>query len=219
MSAPLIIDCMQGSPAWCAARAGRLTGSVASAILATLKTGGEPAARRDLRTQLALERITGGPIAEDSYTNADMARGTALEPAARAAYEQRSGALVRQVGFLQHPELLAGCSPDGLIDEDGLLEIKCPRPANHLRLVRAGTVVPSEHLPQITHNLWIAGADWCDYVSYCPLFPAPLDLIVIRVLASSLDLAAYELAARLFLGEVDAEVAAINRLLTERRDQ
>lgn len=218
MSAPLIIDCMQGSPAWCAARAGRLTGSVASAILATLKTGGEPAARRDLRTQLALERITGGPIAEDSYTNADMARGTALEPAARAAYEQRSGALVRQVGFLQHPELLAGCSPDGLIDDDGLLEIKCPRPANHLRLIRAGTV-PSEHLAQITHNLWIAGADWCDYVSYCPLFPAPLDLIVIRVLASSLDLAAYELAARLFLGEVDAEVAAINRLLTERRDQ
>lgn len=213
MSAPFVVMTDdQRTDDWRKARVGRLTGTDAADILATLKSGGEPAARRDLRVAMAVERLT-GQSQESGFVSADMQRGTDMEPEAVTAYELRTDSLVAPVGFLAHPELLAGCSPDGQIGGfTGIVEIKCPKSATHLGYLKAGKV-PSDYLPQITHNLWITGALWCDFVSYDDRFPEQLRLFVRRVHRSDVDIAAYELAARLFLTEVEREVAAINALV------
>lgn len=203
-----IIDAPQRSAEWFAARLGRVTGSRAADVLATIKSG-EAADRRNYRVELVLERLTGQPADADGFTTADMQRGIELEPEARAAYEAQTGLLVTQTGFLAHRELQAGCSLDGHVgDFEGLVEIKCPRSANHLDALRAGGV-PAKYLPQITHNLWVTGAQWCDFVSYDPRFPEPLRLHIARVTREDVDIAAYEGKVRAFLAEVDAEVLAV----------
>ena len=208
MRAFTIIEAEQRSAAWFAARAGRLTGSVASEIGATLKNGGEPAGRRDLRTRLALERLVGRSL-EDDYQNADMKRGIELEPEALGAYEVATGNLVQPTGFLAHTELQIGCSLDGHIgDFDGILELKAPRPANHLKYVRSG-VLPSEHRYQIVHNLLVTGATWAEFCSYSPDFPESLRLFRVRVERRDDEMAAYELLARQFLAEVEREYSEI----------
>src|SRR6185295_6009416 len=106
-----VVDAPQRSPEWFAARLGRLTGSRAGDMMATIKSG-EAASRRDLRLQLVLERLT-GTVQDDGYVSADMRRGIAREPAALAAYEVATGHLVQTTGFLQHDTLPAGCSLDG----------------------------------------------------------------------------------------------------------
>jgi hypothetical protein len=210
----VIHDCAQRSPEWFAARAGRLTGSCANDITGRLKNGDENAARRDLRTKLALERLTGQSL-EDDYINGDMRRGIELEPDALAAYEAFSGNLVTPTGFLAHTDLLIGCSLDGHIgDFDGLVELKAPRPANHLKYLKGG-VLPPEYRYQVTHNLYVTGARWADFVSFCPAFPEPLRLFVVRVQATEKELASYELLLRMFLKEVDEEFAAIQRLASQ----
>lgn len=200
-----IVDVPQRSPEWFAARLGRLTGSVAAdAMAGPLKSGGEPASRRDLRMRLVLERLTGRSL-EDDYVNADMKRGIALEPDALAAYEAETGNLIQPTGFLMHTDLMIGCSLDGHIsDFTGLLELKCPRPANHLRYVRAG-VLPAEHRWQIVHNLFVTGAAWADFCSFAPDFPEPLRVFRLRVQRNDAEIASYELMARQFLAEVQKE--------------
>lgn len=209
-----VIEAEQRSAAWFAARAGRLTGSVAKHLGAMNKDKSEPAARRDLRTRLALERMVGRPLEEDDFENADMRRGRELEPEALAAYEAATGHLVQQTGFLSHLTLPLGCSLDGHIgDFDGLLELKAPRPANHLKYVRAG-VLPAEHRWQIVHNLYITGARWADFCSYAPDFPENLRLFRVRVPRDEAEIASYGLLAKLFLDEVQKEYDEIVRLST-----
>jgi putative phage-type endonuclease len=201
-----VIDCEQRSAEWFAARAGRLTGSSAADIADVLKSGKEPAARRDLRMRLALERIVKRSL-EDDYLNADMKRGIELEPDALGAYEAQTGDIVQRTGFLlmADRELPIGCSLDGHVgDFDVIVELKCPRPANHWKYLKAG-VLPAEHRFQIIHNLLVSGAQAADFCSFSPYFPDPLRLFRVRVERASVDLAAYELLARQFLREVDAE--------------
>ncbi|MBP8273650.1 MAG: YqaJ viral recombinase family protein [Acidobacteria bacterium] len=210
-----IHEAPQGTPEWLAARVGRATASRAKDILATIKTG-EAAARRDYRIQLVCERLTGAGQ-DDVFVNADMERGTALEPEARRAYEAQTGQWVDQVGFLAHADLMAGASPDGVIgDYEGLVEIKCPRPANHLRYLkglphRLASVgeAPKEHAAQITHLLWLTGAAWLDFVSYCPALPDHLALVVRRVDRDEAIIDDYDAKVRAFLAEVDNELAAL----------
>jgi putative phage-type endonuclease len=204
----ILLPCEQRSTDWHTARLGMLTGSRAAAAFTPLKSGGESAARRNLRLQLVLERIT-GQSQDGDYVSADMQRGIDLEPDACAAYEALTGTLVTPVGFVAHDTLAAGCSPDGLTD-DGLIEIKCPKAATHLDYVRGG--LPAEYRWQITHGLWLTGAAWADFVSYHPAFPSALQLQVTRLYARDLDLAAYELAVRLFLTEVERELAQLQAL-------
>lgn len=206
-----IIDCEQRTPEWFAARAGILTGSRAADMLAKIKTG-EAAARRDLRTQLALEIVTGRTLDGDGFVSKEMQRGIDLEPAALAMYEALSGNVVRKTGFILHDELAIGCSLDGDVGGfKGILELKCPKPATHLAYLKAGTM-PTEYLPQVTHNLWTTGADWCDFVSFDDRFPDDLQMFLVRVYAKDLDLTAHAKTAQAFLGEVQAEVAVINGL-------
>lgn len=199
-----IVDCEQRTREWFAARCGRLTGSHAGDMYAKLKNGDEAAARRDLRTKLALERLTGQPL-EDDYLNADMRRGIDLEPEAIAAYEAQSANLVQRTGFLSCTEQPIGCSLDGHVGSfEGIIELKCPRPANHLKYLRAGCL-PVEHRPQIVHNLFVTGAQWCDFGSYCPVFPFGLHLFIVRVPRVEHEIKSYELTIRQFLAEVTDE--------------
>jgi putative phage-type endonuclease len=203
-----VIDAPQRSQEWFAARLGRLTASNAKHITSTLKSGGEPAARRDLRMQLVCERLTGQPQ-DDVFVNEDMQRGIDLEPAAFAAYEATSGTLVSRVGFLADSELMAGASPDGVVNDfAGLLEIKCPRPANHVGYLRAGGI-PAGHRAQLLHQMWLTGAGWLDFVSYCPALPASMQVYIARLVREDDEIAAHEAAVRKFLAEVDTEEAAL----------
>lgn len=207
----------QRTPAWFQARLGRVTGSRAKDMLATVAKG-EAAARRDYRTQLVLERLT-GLSQEDGYINPVMQRGIDCEPAALAAYEALTGLLARPSGFVSHPVLLTGCSVDGVIGDplEGILELKCPKSATHLKYLRQPLEVPPEHLAQITHNLWVTGATWCDFLSFDDRFPPELQTVLIRVQATDLDLSAHEEAVVAFLADVDAEYQTVLALQESRR--
>jgi hypothetical protein len=207
-----ILTTDQRSPAWIAARLGRLTGSRAADMMATVKSG-DAAGRRNLRVQLVLERLT-GVSQENGYVSRDMERGLDLEPVARAAYEAVTAHLVQPVGFVAHDDLPVGCSLDGQVEDfAGILEVKCRRSANHLAFLKTGTV-PTDALWQVRHNLWISGAMWADYVSFDDRFPERLRLKIARVHVADVDLVAYELAVRLFLDEVDRELEAVAALCT-----
>jgi hypothetical protein len=208
-----VIDAPQRSESWFAARLGRATGSRAADILATIKSG-EAAARRDYRTQLVVERLT-GHLQEDGFVSPAMQRGVELEPAAFAAYEALTGTVAERTGFLRHDALMAGCSLDGHVgDFEGIVEFKAPKSATHLRYLRAG-VAPAEHMPQILHNLLISGAQWCDFMSYDDRFKdSPLQTFLVRVPRVQREIDAYELLLRQFLAEVDAEVEAVSNLMT-----
>jgi predicted phage-related endonuclease len=206
-----ILTTEQRTDAWRQARLGRLTASRACDMLAATKTGGEAAARRDLRLELVVERLTGRAL-EDGYVSKDMQRGIDKEADAVAAYEAATGELVHPVGFLAHPTLMAGASPDGEIGGyTGLLEVKCPKAATHLATLRSRQV-PKDYLAQIQHAIWITGAQWCDFVSFDDRFPPALQLFVIRIKQTDVDLKAYELLARLFLAEVDRDYDAVAHL-------
>lgn len=205
-----IINADQRSPEWFAARAGRLTGSRAADMLATIKSG-EAAARRDYRMQLVCERLTGQPQ-EDGFVNAAMQRGIDLEPMAFAAYEAVTGNVAVRTGFLSHVAHLAGCSLDGHVDNfAGIVELKCPKSSTHLKYLRDGSI-PRDYLPQITHNLWISGAEWCDFLSFDDRFPSELQVFYTRVLAVDLDMSAYEKSALAFLAEVETETNALKTM-------
>ena len=212
MTHPLftIIDAPQRSPEWFAARAGRLTGSRACDAIDFLKTGtkGESAKRRDYRYQLMAERLSGLPEMDD-YVSDAMQRGIDKEQEARDAYTAITGRTVAVTGFLSLDALMAGCSLDGHIGGFmGIVEIKCPKTATHCKYLRTGGV-PKEHLPQITHNLWITGAEWCDFVSFDDRLPDKYRTFIHRVKREDVDIFSYEKLALQFLEEVDREVASM----------
>ena len=203
----VLLPCAQRSEAWRQARCGVVTATAAAAVMARGRSGGEAAARAALRTRLVVERLTGRPIDDTRVVTADMARGIQLEPQARVRYAAATGQAVRTVGFVRRTDLAAGCSPDGLVGEDGGVEIKCPRSTTHWRYVRAGGT-PPDYRWQIVHSLVVTGARWWEFVSYDPRFPEDMQLVVWRVSAAAAPLAAYERELRRFLAEVDRAVEA-----------
>lgn len=200
----------QRSEEWFAARLGKLTGSRAADMTATIKSG-EAAARRNLRVQLVLERLT-GKSQERNFTSQAMQDGIDREADAYAYYEALTGEMLTRTGFLCHVELATGCSLDGHCgDFESLIEIKCPTPAVHLEYVHNGQV-PSDYLKQVTHALWLTGAATCDWMSFHPDFPEPLKAKIVRVRREDVDLAAYETAALAFLAEVQRDYDAVRTL-------
>lgn len=190
----------QGTPEWLVERAGHATASRAADILARIKVG-EASVRRKYRIQLVTERLTGIPV--QGYTNAAMLWGTQTEPEAREAYEMQTGELVDQVGFIRHPQVMwCGASPDGCLQTDGLLELKCPESTTHLEWMDAERV-PPEHIPQIMFQLWVTGRQWCDFVSYDPRFPQRLRLFIVRVKRDEKYIESLAAEVCNFLAEVD----------------
>ena len=205
-----VIHADQRSAEWFTARLGKLTGSRAADMLATIKSG-EAAARRNLRVQLVLERLT-GRSQENGFVSPAMQQGIDREADAAALYEGLTGRLLSTSGFLQHDTLAAGCSLDGHVgDYEGIIEIKAPLAATHFEYLRTG-LVPDIYRKQIVHGLWISGAWWCDWLSYQPEFPEPIQVKLVRVERNKDEIAAYETKARAFLAEVDQELAALATL-------
>ena len=200
-----IINAEQRSPEWFAARCGIATASNFAKVLATIKSG-ESAERRNYRIKLALERIT--RTVEEGYQNEAMRTGIEREPQARIAYEAITGHMADEVGFCLHDELECGASPDGLIDEHGGLEIKCPTPGKHFEYLRASGE-PPEYTAQIQGCMWVTGRKWWDFVSYCPDFPDNASLIVRRVHRDDEYISNLENKVAAFMDEVRADVDTI----------
>ena len=199
-----VVDAPQRSPAGFAARLGKLTGSRA----ATMLSHGQ--GRAALRRQLALERVTGRSHAP-TFTSPAMLTGTQREPAAIDWYEALTGTFVTVTGFLASRAHQAGVSLDGHVgDVEGLLEVKCPQVLTHADYFAAGTL-PAAHRKQVIHALWVTGAHWCDWLSFNPEFPPAQRAMLVRVERDAREIASYALAAALFLREVEAEVAGLER--------
>lgn len=206
----VVINAEQRSPEWFQARCGRLTGSVAGKMLATIKSG-EAADRRNLRLKLVLEQITGKPQ-ESDFISPAMQAGIDREPLAFAAYEALTGDMTARSGFLAHTTLMAGCSLDGHLGNfDKLLSIKCRQPAAHYDFLKSGKI-PGDALAQMRHELFVTGATAHDYFSWNPDFPDTLQARVVTLLAKDADLGEYEAAALRFLEEVTTEVNALRTL-------
>lgn len=200
----------QGTAAWLAERAGHATASRFKDILAQIRSG-EAASRRNYRVQLITERLTGIPA--NGYTNAAMQWGVDNEPFARMAYEAATGAVVEETGFLKHPSIpWCGASPDGLIDADGGIEIKCPFESSvHVETLIAQRM-PPDHLAQVQGCLWVSGRRWWDFISYDPRMPAHLRLFVQRIQRDDVYIQRLAKEVADFLAEVEVYLTKLSQL-------
>ena len=200
----------QRSDEWFAARCGKATGSRIADIVAKTKSG-YSASRANYMAQLVVERMT-GKVAE-SFSNAAMDWGTEQEPYARAAYEAHSGVLVDEVGMVDHPTVaMSGASPDGLVGEDGLVEIKCPTTATHIETLME-KAAPKKYIDQMQWQMACTGRKWCDFVSFDPRMPQGLQLFVKRVERDDEYIAELESEVAAFLQEVSDKVEKLKSLM------
>jgi len=193
----------QGTKEWHQLRLGKVTASRVADILAKTKTG-PSASRQNYLIELALQRTTG--IIQESYSNAAMEWGTQTEPQARVAYEVRTNNFVDQVAFIDHPNIdWFGCSPDGLVSDRGLVEIKCPNSTTHWEYFKYNRP-PTKYVIQMQAQLAVTGRDWCDFVSFDPRMPDSSQLLVVRVDRDEAFIAEMEAEIKQFLSEVEVEV-------------
>lgn len=207
-----VVDCEQRSLEWTHARLGRLCGSRANDMLAEGRTKGqESKSRRNLRVQLALERIVGRSM-ERQFTTYAMQDGTEREPDAAMLYEVTTGNLLQTSGYLAMNDVMAGVSLDGYVgDFEGVVEIKSPIHATHLEYLKSGRV-PLDYYRQCLHALYVTGAKWCDWFSYQPDFPEGLRLKLVRIERNDAEIADYESKVRIFLEEVAREEQSIRTM-------
>ncbi len=199
----------QQSAEWFAAKAGKVSASRLADVMAKIKTG-EAATRRNYKTEIVCERLTG--FKTESFTTKAMTDGIEREPIARALFESRFGVIVDEVGFIDHPTIPnSGASPDGLIGSDGLLEIKCPNRATHLEYFLDG-VPPAKYIPQMMWQMASTGRKWCDFASYSPDFPEHLQLFVVRLHRDDDKIREMESEVMKFLSEVE-------EILTKLKDK
>lgn len=193
----------QRTDGWLQERCGCATASRFADVMAKIKTG-EAATRRKYRIQIVTERLTGRPT--PGYQNAAMMWGVQTEPEARMAYEAERGVIVHETGFIKHPVIVfCGASPDGIIGDDGMLELKCPESTTHLEWMESGKV-PPEHVPQIQGQMACTGRKWVDFASYDPRFPEGLQLFIVRVPRDDAYIKELEAGVMGFLSEVDAMI-------------
>jgi putative phage-type endonuclease len=196
----------QRTEEWFAARLGKVTASKVSAVLAKK----DSATRADYLTDLVLERLTNKQ--QEFYQNDAMQWGTDTEPQARMAYEAFKGVLVDEMGFIDHPSIqYFGCSPDGLVEEDGLVEIKCPNSKTHLSTLLNGKI-PTKYIPQVQTQMAVMNRQWCDFVSFDPRLPEDLQLFVVRVNRDDEYIAKLEEEVVAFLDEVNETVTKLKGL-------
>lgn len=200
----------QGSDAWRAARLGHVSASSVADVMSKGKTeGSESDTRKSYRMKIVAQRLTGD--SGDTYTNAAMEWGTEQEPFARMAYEAARNVMVDKTGFWLHPTIpWVGVSPDGLVGDDGLVEIKCPNTTTHLEWVFSGKA-PAKHMKQIQCQLWVMGRQWCDFVSYDPRLPQRNRLFIVRVPRDEKMIAQMEADVVKFLAEVDEMIQLLNK--------
>jgi putative phage-type endonuclease len=196
----------QGTEEWFTIRIGKVTASRVADVIAKTKTG-YSATRDNYMAQLVCERLTGQK--SESFSNAAMQHGTDTEPLARAAYEAFQDILVDEVGFVPHPSIImAGASPDGLVSDDGLLEIKCPNTATHIETLLSQSV-PGKYNTQMQFQMACTGRQWCDFVSFDNRLPNELQLFVKRVPRDNDFIKQMEDEVVKFLNELDIKIAQL----------
>lgn len=202
-----VVNCEQNSAEWLAARCGSLGASSIADMVAKTRTGWG-ASRFNLAAKLVCERLTGTP--QESYTNAAMQWGHDTEPQARAMYEFMRDVAVQQVGLVLHPSISKShASPDGLVGDDGLIEIKCPNTATHIETLLSEDV-EGKYVKQMQWQMACCGRAWCDFVSFDPRLPAEMQMFVQRVPRDDEFIAELEREARLFLAEIDKTIATLS---------
>jgi len=175
-------DIVQGSDAWHELRLGKITASNLNHVLAVGRKGGESLTRIKYKNDLIRERLTHKYV--EGYTNASMERGNALEPLARASYEVKFNVFVDQIAFVDHPYIFqTGCSPDGIIGDDGLLELKVPNPSNHIAsFLDDGRELRQKYYAQTQWQMaCMPERKWVDLVSFDPDLDIDLQLFVIKI--------------------------------------
>lgn len=193
----------QGTPEWLAERAGKVTASQIVNVIMSPTTAGY----QNYMAQLICEQLTGEPV--ETFKSAAMEHGSDTEPQARAFYELETGFDVTEAGFIPHPTLaMSGASSDGLIGQDGLVEIKCPQQAKHIKNLMGGKIDRNYAL-QMQWQMQCIGRDWCDFVSFNGSFPDHLKLHITRVDRDAEVCEEITAAVTKFLAEMENRLRAL----------
>lgn len=195
----------QGVRDWYYERTGMITASRFKDVMAFGKQGQSLQARENYLAEIVVERLTEEPLSTpDNYA---MQWGRDMEPYARTAYEVKTGSVVIETDFVRLNDH-CGASPDGLINDDGLLEIKCPvNSIIHIRTITDG--MPKDHIAQVQGQIWVTDRQWCDFVSYDSRMPENLRIYVERVERDDKFITELAAAVEQFNGEVDATIDAL----------
>ncbi|HBB7069678.1 TPA: YqaJ viral recombinase family protein [Salmonella enterica subsp. enterica serovar Napoli] len=197
----------QRSPEWFAARCGKVTASRLYDVMARAKSG-YAASRQNYMAELICQRLTGK--LEEGFTNAAMMRGTELEPVAREMYALNEfDAVISEVGLIDHPTIAGfAASPDGIVNDDGLIEIKCPNTWTHLQTLKTGTP-KRQYLLQMHAQMMCTGRKWCDFVSFDDRLPPELAYFKTRINFDEVLAAEIEQEVVKFLAELETEIQNI----------
>lgn len=199
----------QGTEEWKQARCGRVTASRVHDIVAVTRSGGYTSGRKNYLAELVCERLTGRPA--PSYQSAAMAYGTETEPEARFAYALAKGVEIEEVGFIPHPAIaMAGCSPDGLVGKDGLVEIKCPNTATMIEVLLGAKIDPA-YYNQVQFQLCCTGRQWADLVTYDKRLPTGMQMHIARIERDDDLIAGIETEVVQFLIDLEATVGLLRK--------
>ena len=208
-------DIVQGSDEWFAARRGKVTASRVADLMARTKTGFSTS-RENYKAELVLEIMTGQTI--PNFTSDAMRWGTEKEPEARAKYAETTFEPITEIGFVDHPDILgAGCSPDGLVGDDGLIEIKCPNTSTFIEIL-LNDKVPQKWQTQIQMQLDCTGRQWCDFVCYDPRMPEGAQIYIKRVERDDMFIATMREMIQTFIKEVNETVDKIKNKIQEKQN-
>ena len=198
------MNILQRSDDWYSERCGKVTASRVKDLNAKPSKG---KALNALGLTILAERLTG--VQKETPTNFAMQWGIDNEPHAIAAYENETGFFVNGTGLIDHPFIeMFGASPDGLVGENGQIEVKCPDTTTHLNTLLTKQI-PDEYIPQITCQLACTRREWCDFVSYDPRLEPELQIIIIRVFAKDLNIESLERDVRAFNRTIEEAKASL----------
>lgn len=196
---------MQGTEEWFAKRLGKVTASRIGDVMAKGRSGAPSATRKNYMAQLVAERLTG--VTAEGFTSPAIERGKEMEAEARLAYEIITGVQVAEIDFVEHPQIsFSGASPDGLVGDDGLIEIKCPNTATHIDTLR-GATISKAYRDQMQWQMACTGRRWCDFTSYDPRMPESMQLHVQCIYRDDEYIDEIESEVKAFLSEMDTMIA------------
>lgn len=204
VSKPTIHTMPQGSDEWFQVKLGKVSASHMHEVMANGKGGASSVTRKKYMYKLAAERLTGKPQA--SFSNEAMVNGIDIEPMAREAYEFTTLTVVDQVGFVEINDYL-GCSPDGLVESDGMTQFKCPLSSTHIKYIDENRMI-SDYNRQVNSEMWMCSKEWSDLVSYDP-DNASCPLWKIRVFRDEELIRQIAIETELFIEELKELVAKI----------
>jgi len=211
------MDCEQGSPEWLKHRLGHVTASRVAAVIEKKKNGEYKQEREDYMDELIAEILTGRVT--ETYVTAEMEFGTEHEGLARSDYEAQNEVFVDRVGFVLHPEIArCGASPDGIVGNDGGLEIKVPKTITHLRWKRAG-VVPEKHKWQMFLNMDCAEREWWDFFSYDPRLKGELSRFQVRLYRDEKEISKMRDEIVKFLDELATEMIRMTEPMSKQLER